>query len=38
MKKKTEIVDLSDKVTKLRMKALQIGLADSMLAYILAFN
>jgi len=35
---KKEQLDLNNRIVKLRMKALQIGLADSICAYILAFN
>jgi hypothetical protein len=33
-----KFVDLDNKIVKLRMKALSIGLADQIASYVLAFN
>lgn len=36
--KANEFFNLDDRITRFRMKALQIGLCDNVNAYILAFN
>jgi len=36
--KSNEFVDINNRIVRLRMKALRIGLADNMYSYILAFN